>query len=161
MLAYYFRIPIKEIGIDPDEESAAEEVGWVQTGAFNVPADSRGVSVAMLYAGIFAEQTFLGSSGADRCSSRGDLQKIAELYGYDLAASGEEGDNAIKATLELIDAVEPFLRDVFTRREAAFIRLAIALVKKNRLTGAEVAKIIHRHRHRRDRNRAPKALWSA
>jgi|ERR1039458_1283296 ATP-dependent Zn protease len=159
VFAYHCCIPIREVWIEPDEKKDGI-IGGVAHDQFMDPScDARFVYAALCYAGRFAELTFLGVV-PDTHGSNVDLREMATLYGYDLDASDDECDKGIEAIMKIIDAVSPMVTDVLTCRKAAVIRLARALVKKNRLAGAEVTRIIHRHRNRRDRNRVPRSVWA-
>ena len=158
VFAYHFCIPIHEVWIDPDEENAGVAGGLLHD-SFTLPsASARCVNAALCYAGRLAEAFFLGV--ADPHGSDPDIREMAALYGYDVDASDKEGEEAIEATMKVVNVVHPMVKDALTRRQVAVVRLARALVKKNRLTGADVTRIIHRHRNRRDRNRVPQSVWA-
>ena len=164
VFAYHYCIPIHEVWIGPDRTNVGQYTGAVLYENFDPQGEVCWMHAALMFAGQLAEDFVLGArdpaTGRFSCSSWSDLRAMAALFGYDLEADGKEGDEADETFMKIDDAVSPLVRDVLTCRKAAVIRLARALVKKNRLTGAEVTRIIHRHRNRRDRNRVPQSLWA-
>jgi hypothetical protein len=150
--AYHFCIPTLEVWIDPNQDPEAEVDGRVSCEHSLVPGSSR-VLTGLCYAGRVAEFLFFGTcpDGSDQ-----DLRDMLDVNGLTYEPDENGSDPCL---LMLAESAGPLVRGILTRRQPAVLRLARALVKKNRLTGAEVLKIIHRHRNRRDRSRVPRSLW--
>ena len=155
VFAYHFSMPIQEVWIDASAENGVG--GQVLLGPFNCSSPSaRFTCSALLYAGRMAEVLFLGI-GSDTSSE--DFRDMAAIYDLDIDSVSSD-DASVVDLLKVASAVRPLVKQVLTFRQLAVCRLARALMQRNRLTGAEVVKIIHRHRNRTDRrNRIPRSAW--